>query len=202
MSMLVAGPQTISFGALPNVTYGVAPITLTATASSGLLVDYSVTGPATVNGSTLTITGAGQVSVTASQPGNSNFLAATPVTQMFTVSPATLTVTATSVNISYGQPIPALTYNVTGFVNGDPASVVTGSPVESTTATSTSAPGGYPITITQGTLSATNYTFKFVNGALTIGSAAQTITFNSLPQRHLWRSANHPYRDCVIRPSG
>ena len=66
--------QTITFGALPGVTDGVAPITLTATASSGLPVSYAVTGPATVSGSTLTVTGAGSVTVTASQAGNSTCL--------------------------------------------------------------------------------------------------------------------------------
>ena len=61
--------QTITFGALPNVTYGVSPFTLKATASSGLAVTYTVIGPATVSGSTLTITGTGMVTVTASQAG-------------------------------------------------------------------------------------------------------------------------------------
>ena len=51
--------QTINFSALSNVTYGVAPITLTATASSGLPVSYSVTVPATVAASILTIRGVG-----------------------------------------------------------------------------------------------------------------------------------------------
>ena len=35
-------PQTITFDALPDATYGDAPITLTATASSGLPVSYGV----------------------------------------------------------------------------------------------------------------------------------------------------------------
>jgi hypothetical protein len=83
--------QTITFNPLPNVTYGVAPITLTATASSGLSVSYAVTGPATVSGSTLTIIGTGLVTVTASQAGNANYAAATPVSQSFTVLPATTT---------------------------------------------------------------------------------------------------------------
>src|SRR5580692_3594086 len=59
-SIVVSGQsQTITFSSLANQTYGVSPITLTATASSGLAVTYSVTGPATVSGSTLTVTGAG-----------------------------------------------------------------------------------------------------------------------------------------------
>lgn len=82
------GSQTINFGALSNVTYGTAPITLSATSDSGLPVSFSyVSGPATVIGSTLTITGTGTVMVKASQPGNTLYAAATPVTQSFTVSP-------------------------------------------------------------------------------------------------------------------
>jgi hypothetical protein len=88
-----AGTQSITFAALPNVSYGVAPITLTAKASSGLPVSYSVTGTASLSGSVLTITGVGSVSVTASQSGNGEYSAATPVTQGFQVNQASQTIT-------------------------------------------------------------------------------------------------------------
>jgi len=69
--------QTITFPALANATYGDAPLTLAATATSGLPVTYTVVrGPATVTGNMLTLTGAGDVSVRASQAGNGNWLAA------------------------------------------------------------------------------------------------------------------------------
>src|SRR5579871_2796425 len=173
--------QTIAFGALPNVTYGAAPIGLTATASSGLAVSYGVTGPATIAGSTLTITGAGTVTVTATQAGNTNFAPATPVPQTFTVSKAQLTVAATNASMLFGQSVPSLNYTIAGFVNGDAQSVVTGTPSETTTATSSSPVGNYPITIAAGTLTAANYAFAFVNGTLTVGVASQTITFGALP---------------------
>jgi hypothetical protein len=84
--------QTISFTPpVSPVTYGVAPITLTATASSGLPVTFSiVSGPGTVNGNMLTITGAGTVMVAAEQAGNTNFAAAPQVTQPVVVSQAVL----------------------------------------------------------------------------------------------------------------
>jgi len=175
--------NAITFPALPNVTYGAPPIALTATASSGLAMTYSVTGPATVSGSTLTITGAGTVTVTASQAGNKGYVAATPVSQSFTVAQAPLTVTANNFTLPYGQPISGLTgYNATGFVNGDTSTVLSGAPAESTTATQGSDAGIYPITITQGTLAAANYFFTFVGGTLTIsGGVAQTITFPAPP---------------------
>ena len=97
--------QTITFGALANQTVGAAPITLGATASSGLAVTYAVTGPATISGSTLTITGVGTVKVTASQAGNSTYAAATPVSQSFTVSKGTQTITFPVIaDQSYGEP--------------------------------------------------------------------------------------------------
>ena len=78
--------QTITFGPLADQTLGVGPITLSATASSGLPVTFSViSGPATVSGNVLTITGTGTVTVEASQPGNGTFAAATPVDQSFIV---------------------------------------------------------------------------------------------------------------------
>ena len=71
--------QTISFGPLSDQTYGVAPITLDATASSGLPVSFAViSGPAISSGSVLTVTGAGIVEVEATQPGNPTYSAASP----------------------------------------------------------------------------------------------------------------------------
>jgi sugar lactone lactonase YvrE len=172
--------QTITFSALPNVTYGVSPIALTATASSSQPVTYAVAGPATVSGSTLTITGAGTVSVTASVAANTNYTAATAVTQSFTVAQAALTVTASSASRAYGAANPAFTYTIAGFVNGDSSSVVSGTATESTTATSTSAPGTYPVSFSAQGLTASNYTLNYVPGALTVTQASQTITFSAL----------------------
>ena len=81
-----AASQTITFPAIPTQN-GPGTVTLTATASSGLTVSYSVTsGPAMVSGNTLTTTGAGSVTVQATQAGNASYLAAPPVSQTFTVN--------------------------------------------------------------------------------------------------------------------
>jgi hypothetical protein len=54
-------------------------------------------------------------------------------------------------------------------VNGDTQTSATrGAPGLSTTATTTSPVGKYPITVKQGTLAAKNYSFTFVNGTLTV----------------------------------
>jgi hypothetical protein len=61
-----------------------------------------------------------------------------------------------------------LTYTYSGFVNGDKATVLSGAPVCTTTATQTSRAATYPITCSKGTLAANNYSFTFVPGTLTI----------------------------------
>ena len=80
-------PQTITFGALSPQKVGDAPFPLDATASSGLLVNYSVYGPAALSGNIITLNGYGTVTVTASQPGNNSYAAAANVPQSFAVSP-------------------------------------------------------------------------------------------------------------------
>ena len=167
--------QTISFGPLAGQTYGVAPITLSATDTSGLPVSFSViSGPATLSGNVLTVTAAGNVVVEASQAGNTTYSAAAPVDDSFTVSPALLTITPTAGQFMvYGGTVPALTYTYTGLVNGDSSATFSGGLV--TTATSSSGVGDYPIT--QGTLAATgNYTIGTFNaGTLTVTPAPLTI---------------------------
>ena len=82
--------QTIAFAALADRTTAAAPITLSATASSGLPVTFTVvSGPALLNGSVLTLTGApGTVVVRASQAGNTVFAAAPDVDRSFAVAAA------------------------------------------------------------------------------------------------------------------
>jgi hypothetical protein len=87
--------QVINFATLSNKTFGDAAFTLTATASSGLSIDYfsSNAAVATVSGSTITVIGAGASIITAVQEGNLNFNAATSVDQTLTVNKADQTIT-------------------------------------------------------------------------------------------------------------
>ena len=70
----------------------------------------------------------------------------TYVNGTLTVNPATLTITANSQNKVYGQANPTLTVSYAGFVNGDTSSSLTTQPTVTTTATTTSPAGSYPIT--------------------------------------------------------
>jgi hypothetical protein len=115
---------------------------------------------------------------TATFAGDSSF-GASSATGDLVVTKAVLTVTADNLSRLYGDPNPPLTYTITGFVNGDTIAVVSGTADCSTTATQTSPAGTYPITCTQGTLTATNYNFVFVDGTLTVNPAPLTVTVNN-----------------------
>lgn len=82
-----AQPQTISFAPAATETFPSLPILLSATASSGLPVSFSVTsGPGVMIGPFLLLTGPGTVTVTATQAGNLSFAAALPVTESIVVT--------------------------------------------------------------------------------------------------------------------
>ena len=130
---------------------------------------------------TATSSAAGTYPITAAQ----GTLAATNYSFSFapgtlTVNQAVLTVTANSLSKTYGTANPSLTYAITGFQNGDiQASATTGAPSLSTTATTSSAAGTYPITAATGTLAATNYSFVFTNGTLTVSRVAAAVAVTS-----------------------
>ena len=172
---VVKASQTITFANPGTKAFGSAPFNLGGSASSGLAVSYTViSGPATISGSTLTITGTGSLTVQASQSGNTNYNAGQDVTQTFTVNKAALLVTAESKSGTYSDALPALTYTITGFINGDTASIVTGAPALGTTVNVVggnimSGAGTYVITPSPGNLSAANYSFSFAPGVLMVG---------------------------------
>src|SRR5262249_29389285 len=89
-----------------------------------------------------------------------------------------LTVTADSKTRAYGDSNPALTYTVTGFVNGETlaTSGVTGGPSLTTTPTPPSPVDSYSLTTGLATLAAGNYDFSFVSGTLTVTRAQLDIT--------------------------
>ncbi len=98
--------QTIDFPAIADKTYGDAPFTISATASSGLPVSFTVlSGPVTIAGNTVTITGAGTAEIQAEQGGDSSYEAATPVSQTFNIAKADQTITF--------EPLPDITLGET-----------------------------------------------------------------------------------------
>ena len=93
-----------------------------------------------------------------------------------TVNPATLMASANNTNRTYGTTNPVFTASYLGFLNGDTAGVLSGTPILTTTATTNSPIGAYVISNTPGTLSAANYTITYTNGLLTVTPATLTLT--------------------------
>jgi hypothetical protein len=144
------------------ITYG------TALSASQLDATASVPGTFTYSPASGTILGAGAqtLSVTFTPADIANYTIA-KVSVVQRINPAILTVTANSLSAPFGT-IPTLGATITGFVNGDSNSVVSGTPALATTANSLSLPGAYPITIATGSLSAANYIFSFIDGTYTV----------------------------------
>ena len=87
-------PQTIKFDPVPAKTMGDAPFEISATASSGLPVEFAVSNPlvATVSNGQIRLVGAGTCDITACQGGDTLYLAAGKVTRTLTVSKAGQTI--------------------------------------------------------------------------------------------------------------
>ena len=123
--------QSITFTDTLEAAYAVGvTIDLTATASSGLDVTYSVsdTTVATNCGSTLYITGAGTCDVVAVQAGNTNYYPAVNVTQSLTVTPIALTVSGVTANNKLYDGTTAATLDAssaafTGVINADDVAI-------------------------------------------------------------------------------
>jgi|GEM_PF-1049315 len=115
-SFIVKNAQTISFTSSPPATptVGGATYAVTATATSGLTVTFSIDASATtvcsVAGSTVSFIGAGTCVINANQAGNGSYYAAPQVQQSFTVRRAqTITFTSAAPLAVYQGP----TYTVT-----------------------------------------------------------------------------------------
>jgi hypothetical protein len=100
----------------------------------------------------------------------------------YTISPATLNVTAANQTMIYGGAMPALTVSYSGFVNGDDAASLSTQPTATTTATSTSPAGAYPITASGGT--DPNYTFVYNPGTLLIDPATLVVTAKAQTKKY------------------
>ena len=175
--------QTITFAALPDRTFGDAPFALTATASSGLGVSFSVlSGPATLDGNQLSITGVGEVTVRASQAGNANFLAAANVDRTFTVAKADQTIAfGTPADRTFGDAPSDLSATsssslpVTFEIVSGPASI------DGSTLTISGA-GNVNVRVSQG--GNANYNAAPpIERTFSVGKATQTITFAALSDR-------------------
>ena len=195
----LASDYTLPTTASGAGTINLALLTVTAANESmtygGTVPALTYTYTGLVNGDTSAMFIGGLVTTATSSssvggyPITQGSLVATGNYTIGTFNPGTLTVDAAPLTITptagqsmvYGAAVPTLTYTASGFVNGDPASLLTGE--LGTTATSTSVVGNYLFTL--GSLTAgTNYAL-----ALAVNSPTFAITPDGTTTR-LASSAN------------
>ncbi len=163
----------------PTITYGTPTTTLTGTLAVGgsglaqasvsitlnsvgqtVTTDSNGNFTTTFNTATLGVAGS-PYTVTYFYAGNASYSSATDTSTTEKVTKAHLTVTAvvTPGDIGHGDPVPTPTATYSGFVNGQTAAVISGSPTFSGLPTTSSPAGIYTITPVTSGLSAANYDF-------------------------------------------
>jgi len=152
--------------------YGVAVPTLTYTYTGLVNRDTSAIFTGALATTAIASSGLGVYPVTQGtlSAGSNYALTFNPGT--LTVTKAVLTVTAQNQSMVYGSAFPAFTYTYTGLIGGDTAAVISGA--LTTLANARSGVGAYAIT--QGTLTATNYTVAFTPGVLSVTPAPLTVS--------------------------
>ncbi|MBT7742505.1 MAG: hypothetical protein HN727_11945, partial [Opitutae bacterium] len=178
---VLRGIQSISFEqALAGLRYGSSPIDLNASATSGLPVSFEVVSGSNavdLNGSRLTIKGPGMAGIKVSQSGNENWFPAENVLRQIQIGKAELVIQAHDQFRKTGEPNPELTYDLTGFVNGENNSSLL-SPVNITTIANVGSPAGSYQILPQ-EVNASNYFFTYLNGVLTVSDKkSQSLTFD------------------------
>ena len=159
-----ANSPAIAWSTPAPITYGtpLSSAQLNATVSGGSCTSYS---PAA---GTVLPAGSQTLSVNCTPNDTTDYNPPAPRSVALTVNKASLVVTANNANRIDGISNPTFSATYSGFQNGDTAAVLGGTPSLTTTATSASLVGWYPISAAVGTLTASNYSFSFAGGILKI----------------------------------
>ena len=207
-----------------NINYNagniiVTPITLTVTVSNAskvygtanpaFAVNYagfitgdnaaSLTTQPTVTTTATATSGVGSYTLTAGGGASTSYTFVYSGTGTLTITPAPLTITADAKTKAYNTANPTLTATYTGFAGTDNASSLTTQPTFATTATTSSLPGTYPITVSGA--ASPNYTISYVAGVLTVvpGNNANLLSLfvSSGSLSPVFASATLAYTDTV-----
>lgn len=174
--------QTIDFPELSDQTFGDSGFELSATATSGLEVSFSIiSGPATLTDGFLAIDGVGTVQVKAEQTGNIDYNPAPSVINEFEVFKADQTIIFDALtDKTYGDE--AFTLIATGGDSGNPVTFSSSNPdVASIDSNEITIIGSGTATITASQSGNDNYNAAVdVARDLVVNKADQTITFNQL----------------------
>jgi sugar lactone lactonase YvrE len=143
----------------------------------GLGASPSLAGSASLSANTATLNtsllGAGTHYLIASYAGDSSNPPMTSGVYVLVVTPVQLSAVANTVNMLYGQAVPTLTGALNNVLPQDTGKV---SAKFATTATASSAPATYPITVTLGGSAAGNYT-------VVLGSASGSVVIAQAPSQ-------------------
>ena len=160
--------STLSIDAIANQTYTGAAISPTVLVKDGnttltLGTDYTLAYSDNTNAGTarVTINGIG------------NYAGDNP--QSFTIAPKALTIQANNASKTYGDANPSLSFTYSGLVEGD--TEIDQAPSISTSATTTSGVGTYPITLTGG--ANPNYSLTTIEGVLEVSPAPLSMAINA-----------------------
>lgn len=171
---LGSSASTETYGEAVMFTAGVNPASATGSVTFTDGTTTYGTVPVTGGQAALALAGgslgAGSYPMTASYSGDSTYGPSVSSVVTQTVYQATLTVAANNLSRWTSRANPSLTAGYIGFVAGDTAAVLSGTPNLATAATPASPVGSYPIIVTQGTLTNVtgNYELVFSNGILSV----------------------------------
>jgi hypothetical protein len=190
---IVPASNPITYGQSAALTVTVSPASgsSTPTGSVTLTIDNSKTQTTALTGGSASFNLSGLLAGTrtfaATYSANTSFGGSASSTLSLGVNPAVLTVTGACSNRSFGQ-VNSCTASVSGYQYADGAATVfTGTPTASTSATPNSPAGTYvavPLTSSLVTTAfgGSNYSIAAVNSNFTVtGGAAQNILFAPLP---------------------
>jgi hypothetical protein len=169
-SIPVTAPLSITAPS-PSIDYGDSIPTLTPQYTGLVNGDLATTTPPTCVVTPPSPTQAGNYPVNCSGAIDPDYTISY-VAGSLTIGAVPLTITAPSPTINYGDPVPALTPQYAGLVNGD--LTTTTPPTCTTTPASPTQAGTYPVNCS-GAVD-TNYSISYVAGTLTINKVPLTIT--------------------------
>jgi hypothetical protein len=187
--------QAVTFNALPDRDLSTGTFSVSATADSGLAVSFAASpaGVCTVSGSTVSLVTGGTCTVTASQAGDASYEPAADVSRSFLVAsvqvnPATLT--GGTFNASYSTTLSGSGGTAPYSFAVTAGTLPTGLSLSGNTISGTpTAAGTFNFTVTATDASPANGPFSGSRAyEVIISQAAQSITFNALPDRTLPQS--------------
>lgn len=122
----------------------------------------------------------------------------TYVAGTLTITKAPLNISTGNYTIMQGDPIPEFTLTYTGFKNNETKDVLTKQTIVSCSATETSGPGEYPITLSGA--EAQNYNISYTSGMLTITQAGDEEITKNVEINCLLYDLYHTNRTAIVAP--